>query len=1060
MEMEKSRKGRVGDGPGEGDGRVEIGSKADEIFQLGARAGNGTDTVINVLEKEVCILEAFGSLGTASLVVICLPHYDILTNVFISNSICLIPSILQVVSQKTSLQLIVAGPLTGLLLLLCGYIFFLVGQCLDLKEHDGVYLGLIGFFSVLTSLTWWENFISNWKYPIFKRLRSELDKSRNMVNLWTSIVRIVITAFVVGARIPIKELEWATVSNVASHEIRIILSLFAVQAGASVLCSWFGGVACKIHALRRSFALPLVLNTPVVLTFFLLIFRIRYNEFLQTNNNFNLSYFCANSTNSANNTLSVEILFSEIIHSICSQGDTTNQASLWLVGIAGACWWTGLIFTTIYVWIQNINRIQRTSEIFVRRTYEAAFLEQSMLLNKRIHISPHCTEESDPRKKEKMMIYVCATMWHETGEEMIRVISSLFRLDRFKEKRRQTAKKSDDSFDFEVHIMFDDAFKQVTDKQARTKKRVLNKYVESLIGAIDETYRVFQDHSSMVSPDEKGASVTKVISTPYGGRLSYILPCGSGLHVHLKDKQLIQNRKRWSQVMYMYYLLGWKLYRKHFITKQLQRNHPCPLSIIGDLIETYKILRGLDSDTKIDHTEKFNTYILALDGDTEFQPSAVTLLIDKLRRYPEVGAACGRIHPTGFGPMIWYQKFEYAVGHWLQKTAEHVLGCVLCSPGCFTLFRAAALMDDNVLRRYTMKPIKAMDHLQYDQGEDRWLCLLMLQQGWRIEYCAGSDSYTNAPQEFKEFFNQRRRWDPSKIANTIDLLENGLQTSRKNPCISRLFLLYQIIYMIATLIGPATVCLMVAAVMTYVFHWNPIGAMIFSIIVPIFYIIICYMTKPDIQIIVGAVLGVMYAFLMTSSLFTIIGQIVAEGTVISPTGIFVTSMILVYLITALLHPTEFSLVAYGPLYLICIPCGSLILSIYTFVNLNVTSWGTRESVVKTQSKDAEDNGSAIKEKIHKQWKFCSWYIHCIVHNRTVQKPTEFILLQTPESTNKDAIQYPVEEDPPLEDCWIPELTNTKPSIHFTEDVMEEVRQCSVKIYMSFTSSVTNYSGLN
>lgn len=39
-------------------------------------------------------------------------------------------------------------------------------------------------------------------------------------------------------------------------------------------------------------------------------------------------------------------------------------------------------------------------------------------------------------------------------------------------------------------------------------------------------------------------------------------------------------------------------------------------------------------------------------------------------------------------------------------------------------------------------------------GEDRWLCTLMLKQGWRVEYNAASDAYTNAPQEFKEFYNQ------------------------------------------------------------------------------------------------------------------------------------------------------------------------------------------------------------------------------------------------------------------------------------------------------------------
>ena len=33
------------------------------------------------------------------------------------------------------------------------------------------------------------------------------------------------------------------------------------------------------------------------------------------------------------------------------------------------------------------------------------------------------------------------------------------------------------------------------------------------------------------------------------------------------------------------------------------------------------------------------------------------------------------------GPVVWYQAFEYAIGHWFQKATEHVFGCVLCSPG-------------------------------------------------------------------------------------------------------------------------------------------------------------------------------------------------------------------------------------------------------------------------------------------------------------------------------------------------------------------------------------------
>ena len=44
-----------------------------------------------------------------------------------------------------------------------------------------------------------------------------------------------------------------------------------------------------------------------------------------------------------------------------------------------------------------------------------------------------------------------------------------------------------------------------------------------------------------------------------------------------------------------------------------------------------------------------NTYILTLDGDIDFQPDAVQLLLDLLRKNDKVAAACGRIHPVGSG---------------------------------------------------------------------------------------------------------------------------------------------------------------------------------------------------------------------------------------------------------------------------------------------------------------------------------------------------------------------------------------------------------------------------
>lgn len=70
--------------------------------------------------------------------------------------------------------------------------------------------------------------------------------------------------------------------------------------------------------------------------------------------------------------------------------------------------------------------------------------------------------------------------------------------------------------------------------------------------------------------------------------------------------------------MYMYYLLGYRL-----------------------------MALPIDVDRK--EIIAANTYILTLDGDIDFQPSAVKILVDLMKKDKDLGAACGRIHPIGSG---------------------------------------------------------------------------------------------------------------------------------------------------------------------------------------------------------------------------------------------------------------------------------------------------------------------------------------------------------------------------------------------------------------------------
>uniref|UniRef100_A0A8C9XJS5 chitin synthase n=1 Tax=Sander lucioperca TaxID=283035 RepID=A0A8C9XJS5_SANLU len=819
-----------------------------------------------LLLLQVLFLEFLVAMGAAILTIVAMPHLDIVTNVTILNGVVVLSALLQVITQcfaKERNRFLLPS------------IFAFISFCwvrpvlyLYITKHPTdikmiIWVGLAVGASFLVSFNWWENYLrlisKNSSSVFLKNLCKDLTKCQNMLNILTSLLRIVVTVCVIGAFVPLDKMDWNIVTSIPSRETKIIAIIIGVQLISSALCHWFSLVACKMHALRRCFILPLYLASLAVMVLFIVPVIVYYQDY-RTSLNGTAINFTAD------------------------------------IGSLTVSWWLGLLLATLHLWYLNVDRIQRTQDLFIRRLYEGAFIEQSLLLNTRFDIMVADT----------LMVYLCATMWHETYDEMMNIIISIFRLDKYRPKTDQ--KYTD--FTFETHIYFDDAFKDVKGSRGRH----LNIYAQHLVEILTEVYTKKQQ-----IPDQK------IIRTPYGGRLVVTMPHGNIIWVHFKDKELIRHKKRWSQVMYLYYLLGWKLMNKLYTRWQKGEDK----AELRAEIEQNKLCMFLQK-------EKHNTYILALDGDTDFQPAAVMLLIDRLKMYPSVGAACGRIHPTGSGPAVWFQKFEYAVSHWLQKTAEHVIGCVLCSPGCFSLFRAAALMDDNVMKKYSTKSTEASQYIQYDQGEDRWLCTLLLKQGWRVEYNAAADAYTNAPENFGELYNQRRRWGPSTMANVVDLLGSTSTISNRNRSMSKPFMFYQLFAIASSILAPATICLMIAG-------WCLVIALVLAVIPPIIYLVLCFKLKSETQIKIAGLLSIMYAFLMLVVTLSIIGSMVKENTILTPSSIFVIAISSIYIITAIMHPQEIQLIFHGLIYILAIPSAYLLLSIYSMVNMNNVSWGTRET---------------------------------------------------------------------------------------------------------------------
>ena len=250
-------------------------------------------------------------------------------------------------------------------------------------------------------------------------------------------------------------------------------------------------------------------------------------------------------------------------------------------------------------------------------------------------------------------------------------------------------------------------------------------------------------------------------------------------------------------------------------------------------------------------------------------------------------------------------------------------------------------------------------------GEDRWLCTLLLQQGHRIDYCAGADALTFAPETFNEFFNQRRRWAPSTLANMMDLLSSWYDTVRINDNISRPYILYQFILMASTILAPSTIILMITGSYHSVLGFGIWESYLLSILPVGIYITICMTMKNDHQITAAAVI---------SAVFTVVMMIATVGTIISivtenfgsPNVVFLTGLVSIFTVAGILHPQEFFCLVYGLLYFLTVPSTFILLTVYYLCNLNNVSWGTRETPKKLSKEEEEEKKKLEEEKKKKK----------------------------------------------------------------------------------------------
>eukprot|EP00058_Branchiostoma_floridae_P016384 XP_002601872.1 hypothetical protein BRAFLDRAFT_75911 [Branchiostoma floridae] len=581
--------------------------------------------------------------------------------------------------------------------------------------------------------------------------------------------------------------------------------------------------------------------------------------------------------------------------------DMSTEQQWILIGTCALLWVTQAAYLLFVVRKSPTRTLSKEETLFYRPFYNGIFLEQNLLLNRRKEWPSAEREEEEHLQtaaKHGGRVYVCTTMYRESEQEMSQLLHSIYRLSRV---------YSTSKWRYESHIFLDGGVRGL----------VLNEFALLLVSLLDEKLDI--------TPAD-----ARKMETPYGVQLWWKLPGGMPFYIHMKDPEKVKQKKRWSQVMYLSYILD--LRQKELLQPAYTQRPPSPsfMSVEGDEeSEIDNELATQDSntpplgdegfhdsnehqapgsrnmtatpyfspvsdnddsttpDTRTDdeyftvaegesswedgrdhasdtdslpprydgqhyrrlpvlphHIDQLDdeTFVLTTDADVQFTPESVAALLDLASRDRKVGAVSGRTHPSGTGPVVWYQIFDYAIGHWFQKVAEHVYGSVLCCPGCFSVFRARALRQD--------------------MGEDRWLSTLLVEKGWRLEYGAVAECKTFCPDTLEEFFKQRRRWIPSTLANLLLLLKYTRKIARNNDSFSLFYALYVSLLLLSSLIAPATVLFIIAGGLQYSINLESYQTLLLMSAIVFIYMLICVWGSGKTQLLASKVMTFFFAVVM------------------------------------------------------------------------------------------------------------------------------------------------------------------------------------------------------
>ncbi|GFU93390.1 chitin synthase chs-2 [Trichonephila clavipes] len=391
----------------------------------------------------VFIVESLQVIGLVILVFVVFPRIDVMVALSLTNAVCILPSFLNVFSSwnsQNSAKAWVNNALNLFAVLAQASIFIWIAA--NSKSKTSVEIFSV-VSVILVSFTWWENFVGSNFPKCLNSVKEDIDNSRHFIYVFISVWKIIliflsflIYLFSTGEDLKIflkglpesftrhnLSVAWPEIDGhnipttlqppsslpLLNERTQVFLPLIVagIHMLASFLCFSCGKFVCKICIQGFSYALPVLLSVPSTMIL--------------------LDVFCKN-----------ECVFKKILTKYHFWKCSEHQSDFFAegTGFFWILWLTSQVWITIYLWNPQSERMAATNKLFVNPLYCTILIDQSLALNRRrnekIDSETHTRLENDETEiqaEDVPRIFACATMWHETPDEMEQLLKSIMRMD-------------------------------------------------------------------------------------------------------------------------------------------------------------------------------------------------------------------------------------------------------------------------------------------------------------------------------------------------------------------------------------------------------------------------------------------------------------------------------------------------------------------------------------------------------------------------------------------------------------------------------------------------------